>query len=216
MKKLTCFALASLLLLQHNPAGAQTCSAAFTWSLGSNKTVGFYAADSIGLANRWVFGDGSQQTTTGFAITHAYAQPGQYEVRHYTERPGTGCHDSLVKIITIPADSCSITARFGYWKDTFDCKKIHFINYSAPISANAHYSWKFGDGSTSTDGNPVHAYAQAGKYYVCLVSEAGANCRASYCDSVIVRCSDSCAIQPYFNWTADSAAVNKIHFQNYT
>src|SRR5882757_4689867 len=75
MNKLTCFAFVLSLLWQANAASAQTCSAAFNWNAGANKTVSFYTIDSIGLTNRWVFGDGSQQTTTSFSITHTYAQP---------------------------------------------------------------------------------------------------------------------------------------------
>jgi PKD repeat protein len=38
------------------------------------------------------------------------------------------------------------------------------------------YNWDFGDGTTSTDQNPVHSYAAAGKYNVTLeVIGAGSN-----------------------------------------
>ncbi len=217
MKKLICFAILLPLLMQYNPAAAQNCSAAFTYTIGSNHTVTFYAADSTGDSRRWVFGDGSSLYTTAKMLTHTYAQPGQYTVVHYTERTAPNiCHDSVAKTIAIPADSCNITARFEYYKDSVDCKKIHFLNYPAPQSANAHFSWSFGDGSYTTEGNPVHTYSHTGTYYVCLVSEAGTNCRKEFCDSVRVICWDSCAVQPYFNWKADSMVAGKIHFYNYT
>ena len=214
MKKLTCFALLLLLLGQYRPAVAQTCSAAFTYTVGSNKTVNFFAADSNGLTHHWLFGDGSSVTTTGFAITHAYAQSGQYTVVHATERPGTTCHDSAAKLIVIPADSCTITARFQYYKDSLDCKKIHFINYSAPISPNVHFAWNFGDGSSSADISPVHTYSQTGTYLVSLVSEAGTNCRKQYWDTVVVRCGDTCAVKANFSARADSLVRGKFYFTN--
>jgi PKD repeat protein len=152
-------------------------------------------------------------------VTHTYAQPGKYPVTHYTEGTGTPlCHDSLVIIVTIPADSCDFTAWFQYRIDSINCKEVRFTNYSAPMSPTMHFSWSFGDGSSSTDGNPVHVYAQSGTYYVCLVSQFGSNCQKEYCDSVQVNCghSDTCAVLPYFSWATDSATTNKTVFTNRT
>lgn len=46
-------------------------------------------------------------------------------------------------------------------------------------------SWDFGDGGTASTNNPVHTYAAAGTYYVCLTAfnEAGSD---TFCDSVEV------------------------------
>lgn len=44
---------------------------------------------------------------------------------------------------------------------------VHFVNTTANGSA---YTWIFGDGTTSTEANPVHAYTQAGTYTVKLIS----------------------------------------------
>ena len=214
MKRLTCFAVLLLLLMQYGPASAQTCSAAFTPVVHSNKTVTFYPADSIGISHRWLFGDGSSVSTTAFTVTHAYAAPGQYLVVHYTERPGTTCHDSVAKIITIPADSCTITAAFKYRRDSLDCKKIYFDNYSSPISPNVHFAWTFGDGTSSTAVNPVHTYATSGTYLVSLVSESGTNCRKQVWDTVYVKCADSCNITAKFQYWKDSLNCKTIHFVN--
>ena len=46
-----------------------------------------------------------------------------------------------------------------------DDMTVHFNNQSK--NANS-YLWDFGDGSTSTLTNPVHAYSKAGTYYVTL------------------------------------------------
>ncbi|HRY31714.1 MAG TPA: PKD domain-containing protein [Bacteroidales bacterium] len=44
--------------------------------------------------------------------------------------------------------------------------------------------WDFGDGTTSTLQNPLHTYAQAGYYYVCLTI-TGTNCTSTSCDTVV-------------------------------
>ncbi|MBS1564954.1 MAG: PKD domain-containing protein [Bacteroidetes bacterium] len=124
--------------------------------------------------------------------------------------------DSVIKIITIPADSnCTITASFKYYKDSLDCKKIHFINTSSPISPNVHFVWNFGDGTSSNDINPVHTYAANGSFVVSLVSEAGTGCRKQVWDSVFVKCGvDSCNIVLRFSYRKDSSNCKNIIFTN--
>jgi gliding motility-associated-like protein len=42
------------------------------------------------------------------------------------------------------------------------------LNFTNITTAGAHFTWSFGDGNTSSDGNPVHNYDQAGEYHVTL------------------------------------------------
>lgn len=71
-----------------------------------------------------------------------------------------------------------------------------FINN---ISGSSH--WDFGDGTTSTDFNPQHQYANAGAYYVCLTitvsNSNGTSCTSTHCDSVHVGSQLPC-IDPSF------------------
>lgn len=284
-------------------AQSTNCSAEFNYSVGYNKVVSFIAKDTLGATHRWNFGDGTGNSITqNGVIIHQYAQPGQYEVKHFIEKPNSNCRDSITKLITVPwldtcsasfdwhrvsgsttpftiqfnnsslsysgvhasswkfgdgysstdmnpihsfahagsytvclriesnsgcvselckeiiiADStCSITAKYEYTKDSLNCRKINFINQSSPISPNVHFTWKFGDGTTSQEINPSHIYSQTGKYYVCLVSEGGVNCRAEYCDSVKVVCEETCNIMAKYEYRRDSLDCKKIHFINQT
>jgi PKD repeat protein len=45
---------------------------------------------------------------------------------------------------------------------------FYFRNCTYDTDANTTYHWSFGDGTTSTDKNPVHRYAKRGKYTVTL------------------------------------------------
>lgn len=61
--------------------------------------------------------------------------------------------------------------------------------YPAPNSFGTAYAWDFGDGNTSTDAHPHHAYLQSGTYNTCLtVTDTDATgavvCTATWCDSV--------------------------------
>ena len=52
---------------------------------------------------------------------------------------------------------------------------IHFHNTGRGTS----YLWDFGDGSTSTEANPSHTYAQAGSYTVRLIARIPIGCRTA-------------------------------------
>lgn len=57
------------------------------------------------------------------------------------------------------------------------------FNYSSG-NYGSDILWDFGDGSTSSDAYPVHAYTTPGNYIVCLtVGVGGTNCYDTYCDS---------------------------------
>lgn len=51
----------------------------------------------------------------------------------------------------------------------------------------ASYTWHFGDGNTSNDPNPVHTYATAGTYNVCLTIEAhNPGCTETHCEDIVI------------------------------
>ena len=192
------------------------CTAVFTYSLTGNKTVNFISTDTLEVANRWLFGDGTAAVVTDKrSIAHQYAAAGEYEVKHFIERKNPLCNDSVVKKIIIPApDNCDFSIKYSYQKDSNDCKKVKFINLSNSLPATGHFIWKFGDGTSSNDFAPSHIYTQPGKYYVCLVVEVGPNCRKEYCDSIKVTCETACNNSARFEWKRDSANCKTVRFFN--
>ena len=59
---------------------------------------------------------------------------------------------------------------------------VNVVNNST--GNNLTYLWNFGDGSTSTLQNPIHTYATAGPFYLCLTVDDGNGCTDMYCDSI--------------------------------
>ncbi|MBW4889182.1 PKD domain-containing protein [Mucilaginibacter sp. HMF5004] len=120
------------------------------------------------LANNyiWDFGDGT--TSTEANPTHVF---------DYTKSPYTvtlsaqadlGCPGTIVKkaYITVTAPPKS---DFTIGPDSvlnYPDKNFTFTNRSQNAVA---WRWSFGDGSTSSQQNPVHAYADTGSYKVTLV-----------------------------------------------
>jgi PGF-CTERM protein len=82
-------------------------TAAFSVSsqtVGNDEAVSFDASDSSGDVEhyQWNFGDGA--TATGETVTHAYDEPGEYEVA-LTVNDAAGNTDTATKLITVEDDS---------------------------------------------------------------------------------------------------------------
>jgi gliding motility-associated-like protein len=111
----------------------------------------------------WDFGDGTRQVAGTSSINHAYAAAGSYQVRLIL-KDTVYCNvgDSITKQFTLTP---LVKAQFD------------LPNGCAPYTAQITntsiggqtYAWDFGDGTTSTDKDPVKVYASAGTYRVKLI-----------------------------------------------
>jgi PKD repeat protein len=94
----------------------------------------------------------------------------------------TSCDEELPDVGSI-ADETPPEAGFSYVPNDGDWKQIDFANLS--ISAT-DYAWDFGDGGTSTDKNPSHAYDTSGTFTVSLTSSDKLNATSTITQSVEV------------------------------
>jgi PKD repeat protein len=113
-------------------------------------------------ATNWNFGDGNSSTQQ--QPQHTYAAAGSYNVALVT-MDTSGCIDTfqLAAPIVVNNPLPSFTA------NTVSCLNapLTFTNTSQNASS---YLWDFGDGSTSTDQDPTHAYTTAGTYTITLTA----------------------------------------------
>jgi len=210
-------ALVCAYLFPQRLAANDTCTASFTYSTTGN-TAYFVSAPGLppGTLHNWIFGDGSPGDGSANPV-HTYSAPGTYWVKHYILNQSTNCNDSVIKEIRVPQDGCNIEAKFSFYRDSQDCRKIHFVNLSTPISPNVHFVWKFGDGTTSNETNPTHIYPVDSNFNACLVMEAGTNCRKEFCKAVEIQCSTPpCNLNVKFEWKKDTTDPLKIWFINQT
>jgi len=126
----------------------------------------------------WSFGD----EVTGFTKnpTHVYADAGTYEVCLIASN---SCNsDTFCDLVMV---SClDPISSFSYESANME---VSFTNTS--LYNVSTYFWDFGDGSTSSEKNPIHKYDLEGNYQVCL--KAGNQCDEDiYCDLVTVSCPD--------------------------
>ncbi len=124
----------------------------------------------------WNFGDpdsGTNNTSSGTTPTHAYNDPGIYDVSLLITTPD-GCKDSLTMqdMITVYALPVADFSAMPPSTDIFHPE----ILFNDNSSGAAQWLWDFGDEGTSTLTNPVHLYGDTGTYVVWLIVETGEGC----------------------------------------
>ena len=95
---------------------------------------------------------------------HAYAAAGTYTVG-LTVTDNLGATDATSQDVTVTAPNGDPVAGFTF---TTTDLSADFTDTSTDDGTIVSWSWDFGDTNTSTDQNPVHAYAAAGTYSVSL------------------------------------------------
>lgn len=99
-------------------------------------------------------------------------------------------------------------AFFNWEPDSADLQTIQFFNFSEGNFTS--WEWDFGDGTTSTEFDPVHHYEEAGVYQVCLtISDSAGSCQDTYCDFIFTG-EDRCIAD--FDWEPDIDNPMEINF----
>ncbi len=156
------------------------------------------------LSYSWSFGDGG--TSTAASPTHNYSTFGSYNVK-LVVTTDKGCKDSLTKTVVVapkpaPAFSVNIPAQ------CVNGNSFTFTNSSSISSGTMTYSWRFGDGGTSTLTTPVHSYALEGSYTVTLIATSNNSCVDSTTKTLTVYAKPS----PAFAVTNAGQCVNNNSF----
>jgi gliding motility-associated-like protein len=130
------------------------------------------------LSYEWAFGDGG----TAFIANpnHTYTTGGIFSVSLIVQS-SLGCVDTLIKqsLITIK----NVNTDFTLPASVCQGIPVNIINNSVPASVNTF--WDFGDGTFSTQLNPVKTYSAPGTYQVKLRNDYG-TCFDSVIRQIIV------------------------------
>ena len=154
-----------------NPGAVQVISTP-TPSFTSNESIGCTAPHVVSFNNNtitnpnisfeWNFGDPGIPNSTALNPTVTYANLGAYDVTLFVTDNVTGCMDTLLVEDFINVGEFA-GFQFSYIEDG-DCD-VTEVGFSFFNSGNVqNVEWLFGDGSTSTDLNPIHSYTTQGCY----------------------------------------------------
>ncbi len=125
-------------------------------------TVQFIDSSTNGPIDEWMWSFGDEKTSSLQNPTNNYSDTGFKHVKLIVFN--NGCSDTITKgnfIYVKPP-----IARFNLSMNNCD-NKLEVSFRDSSISAT-NYLWNFGDGTTSTEANPVHVYPNAGSYSVYL------------------------------------------------
>lgn len=113
----------------------------------------------------WDFGDGSAHSSAQNP-SHTYSQAGTFTAT-LTVRDATSATaiDNHLRI-TVSASGCTLGCTATVPASATTGTPVAFAATSTPsgCSGSPAYTWSFGDGGTSTQQNPSHAYAAPGTY----------------------------------------------------
>lgn len=113
----------------------------------------------------WEFGDGSISRLDN--PIHTYFDGGNYDVRlRGTNDVGVTLEtqkDEYIEAFGRPFADFLVSARVVFIPDD----EVHFRNLS---ENSTEFIWDFGDGETSTESDPSHAYLEEGKYDIKLIA----------------------------------------------
>jgi gliding motility-associated-like protein len=150
-------------------------------------TVNFRAFNSNNVDSiQWDFGDG-KVITKDSTITYTYTTPGNYRPSIILQDI-TGC-----KVAVQGADSIKVVAIHpGFISNTqliCDRGPIQFTDTTLIISSarKTSWLWNFGDGTTSTQQNPLHNYTTTGLYNVTLTVGTEFGCTESVTRTGFIR-----------------------------
>ncbi len=80
---------------------------------------------------------------------------------------------------------CDLVADFTYVQ--LGNLNVQFISTSTGTTGGTTYLWDFGDGTTSTNQNPLHQYASQGTYTICLTVKKNKVCIKTICKTIVVK-----------------------------
>ncbi len=170
-------------------------------------TVSFTDQSQGAIGWQWNFGDGA--TDSIISPVHTYNLAGTFIITLITEDT-TGCFTSFtypnpVQVSQMPVALFSVN-------NTVGCSPL-IVSFNNQSTNADSVLWVFGDGTTSTDFSPVHAYNIAGSYTIMLIATNAGGCIDTFLlsQSVIVY------PQPQADFTSDiteGCATLPVNFTN--
>jgi gliding motility-associated-like protein len=134
-------------------------------------TVQFTSNSENAVMSMWQFGDGGQANATNPVYT--YWQPGTYTVTltvtGYDGSTDVMTREQIIRVYPSAVAAFTVTPNEVNVPD----QPVYCLN----LSSNATiYNWDFGDGSTSTEVNPLYYYTEEGVFDVMLIANNQYNC----------------------------------------
>lgn len=139
--------------------GASVSASIAVAGLGENVE---FKSEGDATSVTWNFGDGF--TAQGTKATHAYTNPGTYEIEATIVSESCGTSTQLLTVEVLDFD-------FNFDPKTGCAPEVVNFSFSGNDANVAYYFWDFGDGATDffSGANINHTYSSSGTYQVTLM-----------------------------------------------
>lgn len=138
------------------------------WFSGDPITFTDASTDPDGIITSWSWDFGDGATSSLPSPTHTYATGGDYEVS-LTVADDDGKTATAVAVLPVATPTQPPTASFTAPATALVTEAVLLENTSSDPDGEPLASfWDLGDGTTSTDTSPTHAYSRSGTYTVSL------------------------------------------------
>lgn len=166
----------------------------------------------------WDFGDGTYSSEQN--PNHTYLNAGLYNVCLSISSPDSSCNDMLCMPIFIgnPGGDCQANYSYliEYIGDTMGGitgATVQFFDQS--IGNINSWFWSFGDGTSSTEQNPVHVFMPNSAFMVCLTVQGDSSCTSTFCDTIFTGMQVDCqASFYYYPIGTPNQNINTFQFEN--
>ncbi len=180
-----------------------TCNAEFSYFQPAARMVYFTNTSTGGNGiYSWNFGDGTFSTET--SPVHIFPSGGLYIVGLTIGDSLSSCFDFTSAVVNVwdSTGGAGCHAAFRIDSDSLNpTYTFHFIDQSTGNIISR--LWDFGDGSTSTEQNPIHTYSANGTYDACLtIHGADSSCYDVTCKTLAIGTSPACHAE--FTYYSDS------------
>jgi PKD repeat protein len=133
---------------------------------------------------KWSFGDGTSSTEKN--PVHKYTKVGNYTVSLTVSNAVGNNTTTKSNYIVVNALKAPVAAFTAYPTSGYAPLKVLFTDKSTGVHTS--YKWSFGDGTYSTEKNPVHIFKKTGNYTVSLtVGNAAGNSTAIKSSYIAVK-----------------------------
>ncbi len=153
--------------------------AAFTTQVMGAQTIQFINQSSGAVSYIWDFGDGTNSSE--ISPSHTYSAPGVYTVTLLASA-ANGVQNTAQQQVTITQPlSASFVSSIV---EGSPLARLFTPTVTGSVSA---YIWDFGDGTNSSESNPLHIYPSAGMYNVTLTVIGTDGSSANATGSVLIE-----------------------------
>lgn len=195
-----------------NSSGFINCIASFGFNQSPDDPMTFTftnqsSGDIVGAT--WDFGDGT--TSTEINPVHTFDQQGTYIVSLYSYTTDS-CYDNTNIVLTVAPNVAYPQGCQANFQAMLNGSTTNFMDMSVtqPGDLIVSYLWEFGDGTTSTDINPVHTYPDAGNYLATLTINTLLGCTSTYQAMAMLQASNLGPGSNLFIYTGAGTATSDI------